>query len=170
MSSCPTKKRERERESYAAAQAVSHWVWASAVPPPGDQWSRATPVLLQICATERVQSKMPINWEEILRVFGMNMYTLLYFKQITNKDLLHSTRSSAQCYMAAWMGKEFRGEWIQVHVWLSPFNWNYHNTVNRCSRVQNKKLKKIKISYVFWLYNYSMPLLLLQLHWEHSKV
>ena len=39
--------------------------------------------------------------------FGMNMYTLLYLKWITNKNLLHSTRNSAQCYVAAWMGGEF---------------------------------------------------------------
>ena len=37
---------------------------------------------------------------------GMDMYTLLYLKWITNKDLLYSTWNSAQCYMAAWMGGE----------------------------------------------------------------
>ena len=59
--------------------------------------------------------------EGIVRVFGIDMYTLLYLKWITNKDLLYSTENSAQCYMAAWMGGEFGGEWIHVHVWLSPF-------------------------------------------------
>ena len=52
--------------------------------------------------------------------FGMDMYTLLYLKWITNKDLLYSTGNSAQCYMAAWNIAEFRGEWIHVYVWLSP--------------------------------------------------
>ena len=33
--------------------------------------------------------------EEIVREFGMGMYTLLYLKWITNKDLLYSTRNSA---------------------------------------------------------------------------
>ena len=28
---------------------------------------------------------------------------MLYFKWITNKDLLYSTENSAQCYVAAWM-------------------------------------------------------------------
>ena len=42
------------------------------------------------------------------------MYTLLYFKWITNTDLLYSTRNSAPCYVAAWMGGEFGGEWIHV--------------------------------------------------------
>ena len=50
-----------------------------------------------------------------------HMYTLLYFKGITNKVLRYSTGSSAQCYVAAWMGGEFGEEWIHVYVWLSPF-------------------------------------------------
>ena len=35
-------------------------------------------------------------WEGIDREFGMNIYTLLYLKWITNKVLLHSTGNSAQ--------------------------------------------------------------------------
>ena len=53
--------------------------------------------------------------------FGMDMYTLLYLKWITNKVLLHGTGKSAQCYVAAWKGGEFGGEWIHVYVWLGPF-------------------------------------------------
>ena len=49
------------------------------------------------------------------------MYTLLYFKWITNKVLRYSTGNSAQCYVAAWMGQEFGEEWIHVSVWLSAF-------------------------------------------------
>ena len=51
----------------------------------------------------------------------MDMYTLLCLKRITTKDLLHSTGNSAQCYVAAWMGGEFGGEWRRVYVRLSPF-------------------------------------------------
>jgi len=35
----------------------------------------------------------------IVRKFGTDMYTLLYFKWIC-KDLLYSTENSAQCYVA----------------------------------------------------------------------
>ena len=52
----------------------------------------------------------------IIREFGMDMYTLLYLKWITNKDLLYSTWNSAQSYVA-----EFGEEWILVYVWLRPF-------------------------------------------------
>ena len=62
------------------------------------------------------------GWEEgIVREIGMDMYTLLYLKSITNKDILYSTWNSVQCYVAAWMGGDFGGKWVHVYVWLSPF-------------------------------------------------
>ena len=63
------------------------------------------------------------GWREgTVREFGIDMYTLLYLKRITNKDLLYSTGNCAQCYLAAWMGGESGGEWIvDVYVWLSRF-------------------------------------------------
>ena len=60
--------------------------------------------------------------EMIVREFGMDMYTTLYLKWITNKVLLYSTGNSAQCHVAAWMGGEFEGEWTHVCVWLSPLS------------------------------------------------
>ena len=59
--------------------------------------------------------------EGIVREFGIDMYTLLYLKWITNKVLLYSTGNSAQCYVATWMGGAFRGELIHAHVWLNFF-------------------------------------------------
>ena len=54
-----------------------------------------------------------------VREFGMGMYTVLYLKWITNKDLLYSAGTSTQCYVAAWMGGEFGGEWIRVDMAVS---------------------------------------------------
>ena len=51
-----------------------------------------------------------------VKEFGIGMYILLYLKWITNKDLLYSTGNSAQCHVAAWMGREFGGEWIHVYM------------------------------------------------------
>ena len=45
--------------------------------------------------------------ERIVRESEMDMYTLLYLKWIINKVLLHNTGNSGQCYVAAWMGREF---------------------------------------------------------------
>ena len=62
------------------------------------------------------------GWREgIIREFGMDMYTLLYLKWITNKDLVYSTWNSAQCYSEAWLGGEFGKKQIHVYVPLSPF-------------------------------------------------
>ena len=59
--------------------------------------------------------------EGVVRDFGKVMYTLLYLKWITNKNLLYNTQNSSQFYVAAWMGGEFGEEWTHVYVWLSPF-------------------------------------------------
>ena len=71
--------------------------------------------------------------EGMVRDFGKVMYTPQHLKGVTNKDLLHSTWNSAQCYVAAWMGGEFGGEWMHVCVRLSPFtvHLKYHIVINR---------------------------------------
>ena len=53
------------------------------------------------------------------------------------------TWNPAQCYVAAWMGGEFRGEWIHVYVWLSPFTihlkLSQHCLLIGFTPIQNKK-------------------------------
>ena len=58
--------------------------------------------------TRRLREQTYGCWRECcgevtVRGVGMDMYTLLYFKWITHKDLLYSTGNSAQCYEAAWI-------------------------------------------------------------------
>ena len=52
-----------------------------------------------------------INWET-----EIGIYTLLYIKQITNKDLLYSAENSTQYSLMANMGKESKKEWMYVYV------------------------------------------------------
>ena len=79
---------------------------------------------------------------------GMDMYTVLYLKRITSKDLLYCTWNFVQCYVAALMGKELGGEWVHIYVWLSPFamhlNLSQHCLLISYTPMQNKKLKKKK--------------------------
>ena len=70
---------------------------------------------------ELMVTRGEVRREGIVREFGNDMYTLLYSKRITNKELLYSTGNPAQCYVAAWMGGESGGEWIHAYVWLSRF-------------------------------------------------
>ena len=42
-----------------------------------------------------------INWET-----GIDIYTLMFIKQVTNKDLLYSTGNSIYYSVVAYMGKE----------------------------------------------------------------
>ena len=84
------------------------------------------------------------GWRKVVvREFGMDMSTLLYLTQITNKDLLYSTWNSAQCYGAAWRGEEFGEEWIHVYVWL--FCASKANTIFLIvyTPIQNESLKKM---------------------------
>ena len=59
----------------------------------------------------RGESGGGINWK-----IGIDMYTLLYIKQITNKDLLYSTGNSTQYSVMTYMGKESKKEWTYVYV------------------------------------------------------
>ena len=57
------------------------------------------------------------TWEEVLnQEIWINLYTLLYVKQITNKNLLYSTGNSTQYSVIIYMGKESEKEWIHIYV------------------------------------------------------
>ena len=82
------------------------------------------------------------------------MYTLLYLKWITNKDILWSTGNSGQCYVAAWVGEEF-GERIYVYVWLSPFTVHLETITTlliTCTAIQKSLKKKNK-----WIMDKDLP-------------
>ena len=62
----------------------------------------------------------------------MDIYTLLYIKCITSKDILYSTGNSAKGYVAGCMGAEFGGRMdtcIYMAESLQLFTSNNHNTV-----------------------------------------
>ena len=63
---------------------------------------------------------LPKSGKEIQGI-KIDMYTLLYLKQITSNDLLYSIGNSAQCDLPAWMQGDIGGECIHVYPWLSPF-------------------------------------------------
>ena len=82
--------------------------------------------------------------ERNIREVRINVDTLLYLKQISNKVLLYSTGNCAQCYVAAWMGGSL-GEngymymYVYIYVYVSLHclleiittlfvNWLYPNT------------------------------------------
>ena len=50
-----------------------------------------------------------INWE-----IGMDIYTLLYIKETTSKDLLYSTGNSTQYSVMAFRGKESKKVYICI--------------------------------------------------------
>ena len=83
----------------------------------------------------------------IVREFGMDMYTLLYLKQITNKDLPYSTWKPGQCYVAIWMGGGSRGEVDTCICMTESLRYLPETIITlliRYTLVQNKKFKRIK--------------------------
>ena len=96
-----------------------------------------------------------------MRKLRMDRYTLLYLKLITIKDLLYSTQNSAQCYVAAWMGGEFGGEWTQVFVWLSPFAVHLKLTellVNQLCACLLSCFSHVSLSVTLWTAAHQAPL------------
>ena len=60
--------------------------------------------------------------EGIVKECGTDMYTLLYLKWITNKDLLYSTWNCLCLMLCGSLdGRGVWGEWTHVYIWLSPF-------------------------------------------------
>ena len=102
---CSCLENPRDGEAWWAAV---HWVAQS--------WTR-----LKWLSSSSSSMRMGRKEQRIISELGMNMYTLLYLKWITNKDLFYSMWNSAQCYVAAWMRWEIGGEWIHENVRLSSF-------------------------------------------------
>ena len=81
----------------------------------------------------------------IAREFGMDMYTLLYFKQITNMDLLYSTAQGTLLNVMWQPGWEENLEngYMYIYGWVPlPSTWNFHNVVNWLYPNTKKKERK----------------------------
>ena len=55
----------------------------------------------------------------IVRALGTDMYTFLYLKWITSKDVVYGTFCSTLC--GSLDGRGVWGKWIHVYVWLTSF-------------------------------------------------
>ena len=56
------------------------------------------------------------GWVGINQKAGINIHTLLYIKQKTNKDLLYSTVNYTQYFVITYMGKEPENKWIYIYI------------------------------------------------------
>ena len=81
-----------------------------------------------------------VNWE-----IGIDIYTLLYIQQITNKDLLFSTGNSTQYSVMAYVGKNLKAD-ICIHLTESLCCTYQTNTTLQINYTLIKiNLKKLKI-------------------------
>ena len=72
------------------------------------------------------------------------MYTVVYLKWITNRDLLYSTGNSAQCYVAAWMEGELGGERIHVCCMAECLLWSPETITTLLIGDTQHKIKSFK--------------------------
>ena len=50
--------------------------------------------------------------------FGINIYTLLYIKQVNNRDLLYSRGNYTQYFIITYKGKGSEKEYIYIHTYI----------------------------------------------------
>ena len=73
----------------------------------------------------------------------INIHTILYKRQATSKNLLCSTRNSAQYSVRIYMRKESEKEWMYIYMynWVTlGYTWN--TTCNKKKRQLNLKKRK----------------------------
>ena len=97
--------------------------------------------------------------ERIVREFRMDMHTQIYWRWITNEDLVYSTWDSAQCCVAAWMA----GSWgrMDTRICMAESLCSSPKITTTFfigyTPIQNKKVliflifKKKKVSYKYCL-------------------
>ena len=76
--------------------------------------------------------------KEINQEFGINIYTLLYIKYIT-ENLLYNTENYTQYFVLTYKGKEFEKDQIHVHVQLNHFAIHLKLTQHCKSTMLQKK-------------------------------
>ena len=104
----------------------------------------------------------------IVREFGTDMYTLLYLKWITNKVLPYSTRNSAQCYVAAWMGRSLGENGDTCICMAEPLCCPPETIITLLisyASIQNKKFYK---SMLFWFIGYLFILFIIYFYEQKS--
>ena len=52
-------------------------------------------------------------------VWDGHVHTAIF--KMGNRDLLYSIWNSSQCYMAAWIGGEFGGEWMDTCIGMAEY-------------------------------------------------
>ena len=73
-----------------------------------------------------------VGWEGgINQEFEIKIYTLLYIKQITNKDLLYSTGNYAQYIIIIYKGKESEKD-IYTHTHIYTYKYILYITESLC--------------------------------------
>lgn len=75
---------------------------------------------------------------------GIDIYTLLYVREVTNKDLLYRTENSTQYSAVPYRGKASTKEWcVYMDHWSTSLHaWKEHNMITQLHANKSCLLKK----------------------------
>ena len=96
---------------------------------------------------QRTYGCLEEEWgEEIVREFGINMYTLLYLKWITSKVLLYRQGTLLHApWQPGWEGSLGENGYVYTYDGVTVlYTWNYHNIANQLAITQYKMKSKKK--------------------------
>ena len=78
-------------------------------------------------------------------------FFFFYLQWLTNKDLLYSTRKSAQCYVQpGWEGSLGENGYMCMYGWVPSLFWNITTLFISCAPIQNKNLEKQSKARLGW--------------------
>ena len=144
------------RTSQTKDVNVPLWAWRRWKEKTAGLWleiqsMRGEPKLRAVTASKKWAQNLRLSaregWGEgTVREFGMDMYTLLYLKWVTNKVLLGTQGTPLNVKWQPRWERSCGGEWIHVYDWVPLLStWSYHNIVNQLySNMKYKVLKKKK--------------------------
>ena len=80
---------------------------------------------------------------------GIDIYTLLCIKQITNKDLVYSTRNSTQCLVITYMDKESKNEYIYMYVCVCIYIYIHTHTYSPWGCKELNMTQQLNNNYIY---------------------
>ena len=89
-----------------------------------------------------------INWE-----IGIDIYMLLYIKQMSNKHMLYLTGNSTPYYVMTYVGKESKKEWRYLQLIHFSVQQNQHNIVKK----EESEVAQSCLTATPWIVPYQAP-------------
>ena len=82
---------------------------------------------------------------EINQECGINIYTLIYIKQIINNNLLYSTENYTHYFVIIYKEKESEKEYVCIYTHIKPTHFSVHVKLTQHCKPTKLQLKNSKL-------------------------